>query len=338
MAGKRTVLNRYRLRLRRKRLLWRAFRSRRDLTPVADRTASVTQEQILLFSTVRNEMMRLPWFMKHYRALGVGHFIFVDNDSDDGTAEWLAGQPDTSVWATASGYRAARFGMDWLTSLQRRFAPGHWTLTVDADELLIYPGHDNCPLPDFVKRLERFNQKAMGAIMLDLYPKGRPDEHTYLPEQNPLDVLPWFDAWGYQVQRQARMGNLWLQGGPRARCFFADDPARAPTLNKIPLVRWDRAFVYVNSTHNALPAWLNETWKSHGGVAASGVLLHTKFLPGTAERAAQEKARREHFQQPEAFDAYYDALIRGTDMWEPGSARYTCWRQMVDLGLMSELR
>ena len=43
------------------------------------------------------------------------------------------------------------------------------------------------------------------------------------------------------------MRNLAIQGGPRAR-FFAKDPRRAPTLNKVPLVRWQRGYVYVNST------------------------------------------------------------------------------------------
>ena len=47
--------------------------------------------------TVRNEIVRLPYFLDYYRRLGAGHFLVVDNGSDDGTHEYLADQPDVSV-------------------------------------------------------------------------------------------------------------------------------------------------------------------------------------------------------------------------------------------------
>jgi hypothetical protein len=43
------------------------------------------------------------------------------------------------------------------------------------------------------------------------------------------------------IERNWTFGNLWIQGGPRARRFFADDPERAPALNKIPLVAGRKA-------------------------------------------------------------------------------------------------
>ena len=88
-------------------------------------------------------MIRLPHFLDYYRRLGVDHFLFVDNGSDDGTAEYLAAQPDVSLWATNHSYRLARFGVDWLGWLQWRYGHGHWCLTVDADELLVYPDCQN---------------------------------------------------------------------------------------------------------------------------------------------------------------------------------------------------
>ena len=54
--------------------------------------------------------------MSHYRRLGVDHFLVIDNGSDDGSFEQLADQPDVSLWRTEARYRAARFGVDWLTS------------------------------------------------------------------------------------------------------------------------------------------------------------------------------------------------------------------------------
>ena len=114
----------YRLRLKRRRLLWRAFRSRRQLRSVQDRVAAIGPGTILVASVVRNEIIRLPWFLDHYRRLGVGHFLIVDNDSSDGTTGFLQAQPDVSVWQTADSYKQARFGVDWLTWLQICHAHG----------------------------------------------------------------------------------------------------------------------------------------------------------------------------------------------------------------------
>lgn len=332
------LLARYKLRLRRKRMLWRGFRSRHGLQAVANRTGAIKPGDILLFASMRNEAMRLPYFLEHYRKLGVAHFLIVDNDSDDGTRALLEGAADVSLWRTGAGYKDARFGMDWLTHLLRRYGHGHWCVTADADELLVYPQHDSRDLRDLTTWMDRHGQVMLGAMMLDMYPKGPPDAQTYRAGQDPCEVLSWFDAYGYWVQRQPKMGNLWLQGGPRARMFFADQPERAPTLNKIPLVKWDRRYVYVNSTHNALPAWLNETFDAGGSEKMHGVLLHTKFLPGTAARADLENQRRQHFFNADYYEDYYAALKENPDFWEDGSILYTGWEQLVALGLMGPAR
>jgi ASC-1-like (ASCH) protein len=65
------IVRSYRLRLQRKRWRIRAFRKRRELQPVNNRTKQVRPGDILLFSTQRNEMVRLPYFLKYYRDLGV---------------------------------------------------------------------------------------------------------------------------------------------------------------------------------------------------------------------------------------------------------------------------
>ena len=94
------AVQRYKLRLERKRFLIRAWRKARELLLVADRTDQIRRSDVLCFVTLRNERIRLPYFLQYYRDRGVAHFIFVDNDSDDGTRDYLAGQPDCSVWTT----------------------------------------------------------------------------------------------------------------------------------------------------------------------------------------------------------------------------------------------
>ena len=142
MAGAGELWLAYKLRWRRRRYLARAFRKRRELTAVNLRLLGMPRNQILCFSPVRNEAARLPYFLDHHRALGVDHFLMVDNGSDDGTAAYLAQQPDVSTWRADGSYKASRFGVDWLNRLQSIYAPGNWALTLDADEILTYPDSD----------------------------------------------------------------------------------------------------------------------------------------------------------------------------------------------------
>ena len=131
------VFSRYVLRLARKRWRIRAFRKRRELRTLVDRTDLIAPDNILLFSTLRNERVRLPFFLRYYRDLGVSHFLIVDNDSDDGSREYLQAQPDVSIWTTPHSYKRARFGVDWLNWLQMKYGHDHWCLVGDPDEFFV---------------------------------------------------------------------------------------------------------------------------------------------------------------------------------------------------------
>jgi hypothetical protein len=325
----------YRLRWRRRRLLARAVARRRQLRAVADRTASIASGAILCFATMRNEMPRLPHFLDHHRRLGVDHFLIVDNDSGDGTRAHLAAQQDVSLWTTAHSYKRARFGMDWLTWLMMRHGHGHWCLTLDADECLIYPYHETRPLPALCDWLERQGRASMGALMLDMYPKGRLSAAPHAPGDDPFRALCWFDAGNYRMRRKHDLQNLWIQGGPRARLFFASEPRRAPTMGKMPLVKWHWRYAYVSSTHSLLPRRLNHVYATDGGELTSGVLLHSKFLATVVDRSTEEKHRQEHFANSALYEGYYDALAADPDLWCARSTRLTGWRQLEALGLMS---
>ncbi|MEZ5750599.1 MAG: glycosyltransferase family 2 protein [Paracoccaceae bacterium] len=322
-------------RRRRQSRLARALRKRRELVAVSDRSGSIRAGDILLFCTLRNEGNRLPHFLRHYRALGVDHFLIVDNDSTDGSTDLLIDAPDVSLWHTTASYRASRFGMDWLQALLMRHGNGHWCLTVDADELFVYAHHETRPLPALTEWLGSGGHAMMGAVMLDLYPKGPLSSVRFRPGDDPTEALGWYDAANYTITPKPDLGALWIQGGPRSRAFLADDPQRGPTLTKVPLVKWHWRYVYLNSTHTLLPRGLNQIYATDGGEMPTGVLLHTKFLPEIAAKSAEEKQRRQHFGAPGDFDAYYDALIASPDLWHPYARPYRGWRSLESEGLLS---
>ena len=330
------MLGSYRMRWVRKRLRYRSHWKSLELRPLADRTAQIKPEDILLFSTQRNEKIRLPYFLDYYRDMGVSHFLIVDNDSTDNSDEYLADQPDVSVWRTRGSYRKSRYGVDWLNHLQSRYGHKHWCLTVDPDEFLQYPFCDTRPLPALTDWLDSCSVRTFSAMLLDMYPKGRLESQPYMPGQNPLDIACWFDSGNYTISRNPRYWNLWIQGGPRSRVFFPDEPARAPALNKIPLVKWDRRYTYVNSTHMLLPRGLNLVYDEWGGEKASGVLLHAKFLDTIKDKASEELARQQHYANSRQYRAYAEKLCGDLPLWNEWSEKFINWRQLEILGLMSK--
>lgn len=303
---------------------------------MVDRSSAIRSDDILVFSTLRNERVRLPYFLKYYRDLGVNHFLIVDNDSDDGSREYLEAQPDVSLWSTKASYKRSRFGVDWLNWLQWRHGHGHWCLVVDPDEFFVYPFCDTRPLRALTDWLDASSIRSLSAMILDMYPKGPIGAQPYREGQDPFEIAPWFDAGNYAITRNRRYGNLWIQGGPRARVFFSDNPERAPALNKIPLVKWHRDFVYASSTHMLLPRGLNLVYDEWGGEKTSGCLLHAKFLDTFAAKAEEEMVRKQHYAGSHEYRAYREVMASQPDLWCKWSEKYINWRQLEILGLISK--
>lgn len=324
------------MRIRRKRRLARALRKSMELQVFQDCTPAIKPRDILVTCTMRNECVRLPYFLQYYRDLGVNHFLFVDNDSTDGTLEYLSGMRDVSVWTTKASYRKSTFGVDWVNWLNRKYAHGHWTLVVDPDEFFVYPFCDTRPIPALTDWLDNSSIRSFSAMLLDVYPKGPIGAQPYTPGQNPMEIAAWFDSGNYSIRKNPLYGNLWIQGGPRARVFFADQPWQAPALNKIPLVKWHRKFTYVSSTHMLLPRGLNQVYEEWGGEKASGILLHAKFLDTFGAKAEEELQRRQHYAGSAEYRAYAETMGKSPDLWCKWSEKYINWRQLEILGLMSK--
>jgi hypothetical protein len=299
------------------------------LTRLDDRPLALPDDAILGFACVRDEALRLPHFLDHHRALGVARFFVADNASSDGTTALLMAQPDVHVFAATGSYAASRCGVDWLNALLAAFAPGHWALTLDADELLVYPGCETLPLPGFAARLAQRGAEALPGFLLDMYAEAPIRAARYVAGTPFLATCPFFDADTYH-ERTAE--GLPARGGPRHRLFWQgrDRPKPSPVLHKIPLVRWRSGLAYEASTHRI------------GGVAlaeASCVLLHFKLFADFVENAAREAARQEHWDGAAQYASYHAALRDAPDLSAhfAGSLRYADSRQLVALGLMQDL-
>ena len=307
-------------------------------------------------------MLRLPAFLQHYRDMGVDRFFIVDNDSSDGSTEYLAGQPDVRLFGTANRYSEAGSGTRWLNALLSEFGVGAWSVAVDIDELLVYPGSEHASLHTMTEYLDRHGYEAMACLLLDLYPPGSLKECRYHVGDNLLAAAPYFDPNPYDKSLVYSCPGALIRGGMRERVFYPEFRARGlgvrmydatldrlahrvpvlretpwlrarrrrnpPCLTKIPLVRWDE-----KSRH------LSSHWVSPKIVAPeTGALLHFKFLHDFHDRACQEVARGEHYDGASEYQRYADRLGHTPDMtlMYEGSTRFQGTAQLVDLGLMED--
>lgn len=288
-------------------------------------------DAIVLMSCVRNESARLPYFMQYYRELGIDRFVFVDNNSDDGTAEFLLAQQDTHVFRTTASYAASTYGVEWLNHLATDFAVGHWVLTVDADELLVYPGSEDVGLAELTARMDARRRTGLLTFLLDMYADGPIRDAAYVPGTPFLETCPFFDTDGYTFGLRRHRRRVPFRGGARRRLFWGGEVpvsgAQPPFLPKIPLVRWSAERMYTASTHTIAGIRL---------ARPTGALLHFKLFGDFVDDIETEVERAEHWQGGAQYAAYARVLGQDPDlsaMYE-GSARFAGTGQLVDIGLM----
>lgn len=175
----------YEFRLRKKRLM--EFGLRRHLLPRRVKhihgpaEISYDLNELLVISVVRNGELYINSFMDHYRAMGVKHFVFLDNGSTDDTLEMLCALDGVTVLQTDAPYNKYENAMKRY--LAEGFSHRRWNLCADIDELFDYPFSSTLSLADFLGYLNHNNYTAVVAQMLDMFSdvtlnnlKSQPDD------------------------------------------------------------------------------------------------------------------------------------------------------------------
>src|SRR5262249_233394 len=137
------------------------------LLRVDDRLVGEDPDEVRAFMVVRDEMLRMPFTLTHYRKMGVARFFVIDNGSTDGTKEFLLAQPDCHLFVTYDSYAEAAYGLRWQNALLDEYGTNHWCLSVDADEWFIFPGYETIPLADFTAYLDRSGAQGTFSFLLD---------------------------------------------------------------------------------------------------------------------------------------------------------------------------
>ena len=286
--------------------------------------------QILGVSVVRNEELRLPFFLDYHRQLGVDQFLIIENDSTDATLDFLLNESDCTVFQTRDSYSDSGCGIAWQNEILHRYAVGQWTLILDADELFVYAGHETIRLDEFVQSLSP-EVNSVRSFMLDMYdPDQALGAVRYSSGDSFVEACGYFDRLGYEYATDGVYEGLPVRGGVRKRVFWAseDQPGKPPFLGKLPFVRWDQSMNLKASTHI-----IDGVRPSKG----NAVIQHFKFLGDIAERVQEEVARNEHWDNSAQYRAYDNVLsdIAPASLRCEHSTRYVSSAQLADLKLIS---
>ena len=181
---------------------------------------------VLCMALAHNEMRRVEDFLRHYRGLGVAHFLMLDDNSTDGTTRHLREQGDVTLFAPdGTTYREHKVA--WRSDILDAHATGRWVLVPDLDELFVYPHCDTRPVAALAAHLEREGAEALFTPMVEMYGEAPLDRPVYQPGQSMLATYPFFDSGGYRLVRPRfkqlaafPTPALDMYGSPRERMFY----------------------------------------------------------------------------------------------------------------------
>ena len=208
----------------------------------------------------------------------------VDNDSDDGSHEILLAEPLADVFHTTSPYKQGQMGVYWYNGLARAYCCGRWTITADADELLVYDGMEHHDLHDLVRFLQLKKQDRLLAMLIDVYPsQALGHDTTSISELLKFDC--WFDDEGYTPYNTVA-GRL-LTGGPRHRLFNQGKEVHLHWLSKYPLI-------HMSEDKTIFDAHFIWPYDEMSDRPLNGALIHLKLMHDFVTRSKQNELEGQH--------------------------------------------
>lgn len=215
----------------------------------------------VLICVIKNDIVRIPGFLAHYRNLGIKNFVFLDNMSTDGTREYLCGQKDTTVFVCAHEYRSER-RVAWINRMIAEIGDDRWYLVVDSDEFVSYVGCEEHKIRELSCMAMEKGITRIEGFMVDMYSRN-----GLFQMENGVDFRSeycYFDKDTYTITNLQR-GKL-IRGGPRTRMF-----EKQMQLSKFPLFYFAKEDI-VPSAHYMMP------FEKNISAPVYLAILHYKFM------------------------------------------------------------
>ena len=191
-----------------------------------------------LIAVLKDEIIRLPYFFKYYKNIGIKHFIMIDNNSNDDSFQFLQNNAihdyNITLYHTKASYRENKQGNLWREKIMKHYGENKWYLLVDIDELLFYDGaDDNIKINNICKNCDDNDWNVFRSFCLDMYPNYTLNKLNYNSGESFFKYTPYFDHLSnyYTVKYNLYFNNNPtdlnsskfyydnIMGGVRKRCF-----------------------------------------------------------------------------------------------------------------------
>lgn len=228
----------------------------------------------IVICVLKDEIIRIPDFLRHYRCAGIERFVFIDNGSTDGTLDYLRQQPDVDVYCKSDHFHWV-VKQGWINRVVQIYGHERWYIYADADEQIVFQEIGRRTFVDVTREMERRGVRRVRGFLLDMYAAGPLVASRYDGHGPLLDAYPYFDLTGYRERKFTEI--ISVKGGPRVRVFGKVDRKFSPELTKYPLFRLNES-EYMANPHHIWP--FDHNFDSARYLA----ILHFKFLPDITRR------------------------------------------------------
>lgn len=295
------------------------------LSNVSGEIIEIGKGEILLIAILRNESLRLPYFLEYYKSLGVDKFFFVDNNSSDMSREIILKEPKAHLFFTDESYINHWYWMEYLLEM---YGQEHWCLVVDIDELFAYPNFETTKLSSLINFLENSNYEAIRCFLLDVYSNNEIVENW----KSPLEILNYFDKDYHETDftfqnKKTHLPYIFkiFEGGMRERIFGKTNPPHI--LSKVPFFKYTSKS-YLSQGMHAID----------NNVLADiqGVVFHTKFLSDFIDEVKEESVRGQHYGNAFYYKHYLQTIQKNEPItyYYEDSIKYQDSKQLIELDLM----
>jgi len=219
--------------------------------------ADLQKNKLKIISVVRNGENYIDKFIQHYEKIGDVEFVFLLNDSTDGSYHCLSKYKNITILRCNLPYN--KFENTFKRYLLNKYAGNQWALLADIDEFFDFPLSSSVSLEDFLGYLDTCKFNAVVTQMLDLFPQGNlldQSEENFIESHKFYDIdniekRPYYPIakGNYHPDATIREEITYHFGGIRKSVFGTNNG-----LTKISLIKNERflkSFTTAHHTRNA---------------------------------------------------------------------------------------
>ena len=299
---------------------------------------AINNSRVIAIIVSKNEKEFLPNLLAHHREIGIQHFLYVDNLSDDDSLDYMLNQKDVSVFIASQYYNESRFAVNWQETLCQHYGLGRWVLILDSDELYIYDDFENQKIDKLLDLADAEETNAILAPMIDFYPDGDLAKADITLDQpfyrtcNSFDRLETMDI-GVTKRYGPFSNSGYYAGGLRSRIFGNYKPyPQANYLNqKYNLIKYTPEMKLVEGLHFMF---------GHRLCSKQAGIMHFKYHASFYDKVIREVNAGQHWNAGQEYKKYLNVLEAGDEivMFNPDvSCEYTSSKDLVNHNYISSL-